>query len=126
MDRAKGRGVRFRLAACCRRVPRRCCTAMICARSGNRCARPGATSSRGMTAEARAEIDRCHRAVVAAESEVFDAKRKARPQAAERYEAAVAAEKRALDDAGVDSYAGFLFAITGGDQALDTDARRVA
>jgi hypothetical protein len=64
--------------------------------------------------------------VVEAEANLFEARRKERPQAAERYEAAVAEEKTALNRAGIDSYASFLFAITGSDRLLDTDVRRAA
>jgi hypothetical protein len=80
----------------------------------------------GVSDDARAEIDRRHRVVVQAEAELFDARRKARADAVARYEAAVAAEKLALADAGVDSYAAFLVALTGGGTPLGADSRRMA
>lgn len=85
-----------------------------------------AMNSGGVHEDARAEIDRRHREVVEAEANLFEARRKERPEAAMRYEAAVAAEKAALTRAGIDSYASFLFAITGGNKPLDTDLRRAA
>src|SRR5204863_8430125 len=45
---------------------------------------------------------------------LFEATKKEKPQAAARYEAALAAERDALAAAGVDSYAGFLMAIAAG------------
>jgi hypothetical protein len=73
-----------------------------------------AMSTAAITDQARDEIDRRHRDVVEAEARLFEARRKARGGAVARYEAAVAAEKVALSDAGVDSYASFLVALTGG------------
>ncbi len=63
------------------------------------------------TVASRADIDACHRELVEAERLLSEAARKERPQAAARYEAALAAERAALASAGVDSYAGFLMAI---------------
>jgi hypothetical protein len=73
-----------------------------------------AMSSGSVSEESREEIDRRHRDVVEAEARLFEARRKTRPDAVARYEAAVEAEKSALADAGVDSYASFLVAIAGG------------
>ena len=73
-----------------------------------------AMSSGSVSEVSRDEIDRRHRHVVEAEARLFETKRKTRVEAVARYEAAVAAEKVALADAGVDSYASFLVAIAGG------------
>jgi hypothetical protein len=73
-----------------------------------------AMSSGSVTEDSRDEIDRRHRDVVEAEARLFEARRKTRTDAVAQYEAAVAAEKAALADAGVDSYASFLVAIAGG------------
>jgi hypothetical protein len=50
---------------------------------------------------------------------LFEARRKARTDAVAQYEAAVEAEKAALADAGVDSYASFLVAMAGGGGTTD-------
>jgi hypothetical protein len=73
-----------------------------------------AMSSGSVSEAARDEIDRRHREVVESEAQLFEARRKTRTDAVARYEAAVAAEKIALENAGVDSYASFLVAIAGG------------
>ena len=78
-----------------------------------------ATSSGSVSEESRDRIDQCHRDVVDAEARLFEARRKTRSEAIARYEAAVAAENIALDEAGVDSYASFLVAIAGGGPAED-------
>lgn len=68
--------------------------------------------------EARAEIERRHRAVVEAESALFDARRRERRAALERYEQAVASEQEALRHTGVDSYASYLVAVARGAQPI--------
>ena len=73
-----------------------------------------AMSSGGVPEGARDEIDRRHRHVVEAEARLFESPRRKRVEALAQYEAAVAAEKIALSNAGVDSYAAFLVAIAGG------------
>lgn len=73
-----------------------------------------ALSSGTVTDDARDEIDRRHRAVVEAEARLFEARRKTRGAAVAQYDAAVAAEKAALGDAGVDSFAAFLVTMAGG------------
>ena len=72
-----------------------------------------AMTSGGVPEETRDEIDRRHRDVVESEARLFEARRKTRVEAVAQYEAAVAAEKAALAEAGVDSYASFLVAIAG-------------
>jgi hypothetical protein len=73
-----------------------------------------AMSSGSVSEQSRDEIDRRHRDVVEAEARLFEARRKNRGEAVAHYEAAVEAEKVALAEAGVDSYASFLVAIAGG------------
>jgi hypothetical protein len=77
----------------------------------------------GVAPEARARIEEHHREVVAAESALFEAKRKDRSGALVRYQAALAAEHAALNDAGVDSYAAFLVAIAQGAPRVDPEVR---
>jgi len=72
-----------------------------------------AMTSGGVPEATRDEIDRRHRDVVESEARLFEARRKTRVEAVAQYEAAVAAEKAALAEAGVDSYASFLVAIAG-------------
>ncbi|HTK15742.1 MAG TPA: hypothetical protein VL769_05065 [Acidimicrobiia bacterium] len=86
-----------------------------------------AMSSGSVSEESRDRIDRCHQEVVEAEARLFEARRKTRPEAVARYEAAVAAEHIALEAAGVDSYSSFLVAIAGrgpstGDGSAEDDA----
>jgi hypothetical protein len=73
-----------------------------------------AMTAGGVPEEARDEIDRRHRDVVESEARLFEARRKTRVEAVTQYEAAVEAERAALSQAGVDSYASFLVAIAGG------------
>ena len=73
-----------------------------------------AMTAGGVSESARDEIDRRHRDVVESEAMLFEARRKARGDAVAKYEAAVEAEKSALANSGVDSYASFLVAIAGG------------
>jgi hypothetical protein len=73
-----------------------------------------AMTAGGVPEEARDEIDRRHRDVIECEARLFEARRKTRVEAVTQYEAAVEAEKAALAQAGVDSYASFLVAIAGG------------
>jgi hypothetical protein len=73
-----------------------------------------AMTAGGVPEEARDEIDRRHRDVVESEARLFEARRKTRVEAVAQYEAAVEAEKAALGNAGLDSYASFLVAIAGG------------
>jgi hypothetical protein len=70
-------------------------------------------NSGSVSDELRDRIDHCHQEVVEAEARLFEARRKTRPEAVARYEAAVAAENLALESAGVDSYASFLVASAG-------------
>jgi hypothetical protein len=77
----------------------------------------------GVAPEARARIESHHREVVAAESALFEAKRKDRAGALARYQAALAAEHGALTEAGVDSYAAFLVAIAQGAPRVDPEVR---
>ena len=83
-------------------------------------------SARRVTDVARGHIEHCHRAVVEAEAALFEAKRRQRSAALARYEAAVADELVALSNAGVESYASFLFEITGGGATTDLAARLAA
>ena len=83
-------------------------------------------SSGGVRPEARAEIDGRHRLVVEAEAQLFEARRRTHAQAVARYEAAVADEKVALADAGVDSYASFLMTMAGGDLSIGAAAQENA
>lgn len=83
-------------------------------------------SSRSVTEAARLHIEQCHRVVVETEAALFEAKRKQRSAALARYDEAVAAELVALADAGLDSYAAFLFEITSGHETADLGARLAA
>ncbi len=65
------------------------------------------------------EIERRHRAVVEAEARLSEVGRRRRPRATVRYDAAVAAEQKALADVGIDSYAMFLMALTAGETGPD-------
>lgn len=67
-----------------------------------------------VTGAARVEIDALHRAVGEAEAEVSEAKRRDRPGAIARYDAAVRAEQEALAVAGIESYASFLVNVAQG------------
>jgi hypothetical protein len=73
--------------------------------------------------EARGRIDEYHRAVVEAESALFEARRKDKARALARYQSALAAEHAVLAEAGVDSYAQFLVATAQGVPAVDLEAR---
>jgi hypothetical protein len=73
--------------------------------------------------EARATIEARHRAVVAAESALFEARRKDREEALVTYQRALAAEHAALDEAGVDSYVSFLLATARGEKPTDMQVR---
>jgi hypothetical protein len=73
--------------------------------------------------EARGRIDEHHRAVVEAESALFEARRKDKAGALARYQSALAAEHAVLGEAGVDSYAQFLVTIAQGVQPVDLEAR---
>jgi hypothetical protein len=79
-----------------------------------------AMSSSRVTEQSRDEIDRRHRVVVEAEARLFETKRRTRVEAVAQYEAAVDAENAALAEAGVDSYASFLVAITGGGGSMES------
>lgn len=71
--------------------------------------------------EVRAELERLHRAVVEAERRIFKHRRGPRSRAVARYNAAVAAERIALANAGVDSYETF---VLGADESeLESDDR---
>jgi hypothetical protein len=72
--------------------------------------------------DARAQIEACHRAVVEAETSLFESRRKERSAALGRYQQAIAAERAALTRAGVDSYAAFLVAIAQGHGRVDLAA----
>ena len=73
--------------------------------------------------DARARIESCHRAVVDAEAALFESRRKDRPTALTAYQQAIAAERAALTQAGVDSYAAFLVTIAQGGASTDLAAR---
>jgi hypothetical protein len=77
----------------------------------------------GVLPMARERIERSHRAVVDAERQLFDAGKKEKPQALATYQDALSAERDALAEAGVDSYAAFLVAIAGGNGPVDIEAR---
>ena len=77
----------------------------------------------GVRPHARARIDECHRAVVAAESALFESRRKDRAGARARYQEALAEERAALTEGGVDSYAAFLVATAQGAASVDLEAR---
>jgi len=74
----------------------------------------------------RYEIERHHRAVVDAEKHLAGVGPRRRPRAVARYDAAVAAEKAALADAGIESYAMFLMALGSGEIPRDERARQAA
>jgi hypothetical protein len=76
----------------------------------------------GVSGQARAQIEECHRAVVDADRELFEAGRKERAAALEHYQRALALERAALDDAGIDSYAAFLVAIAAGTSPVEKEA----
>ena len=82
-----------------------------------------ARASGGVRPHARARIDDCHRAVVAAESALFESRRKDRAGARARYQEALAEERAALTEGGVDSYAAFLVATAQGAAPVDLEAR---
>ena len=81
---------------------------------------------RGVADDARLRIEQCHRAVVEAETAAFEAKRKHRAAAQTRYDAAVADELTVLAEWGFDSYAAYLFEITGGNANANLAARLAA
>ena len=85
-----------------------------------------AMASGAVGPDARYEIERRHRAVVEAEAHLSDVGRRRRPRAIARYDAAVAFEQAALAEAGIDSYAMFLLALTSGDTTPDERALRAA
>jgi hypothetical protein len=85
-----------------------------------------AMTSGGVSPEQRREIERRHRDVVEAEAHLSEVGRRRRPRALARYDAAVAMEQKALADAGIDSYAMFLMALTSGDARPDDRARQAA
>ena len=64
--------------------------------------------------------------MVEAEAHLSEVGRRRRPRATVRYDAAVAAEQRALSDAGIDSYAMFLMALTSGETRPDERLLRAA
>src|SRR5436190_11335085 len=74
----------------------------------------------------RYEIERRHRAVVDAEKHLAGVGPRRRPRAVVRYDAAVAAEQKALADAGIESYAMFLMALGSGEIPRDERARQAA
>jgi hypothetical protein len=78
-------------------------------------------TSGAVSDEVRAELERLHRAVVKAETRIFTQRRGPRNRAVKRYNAAVAAERIALANAGVDSYATFLLGAD--ERELDHDDR---
>jgi hypothetical protein len=78
-----------------------------------------AMASGSVGPEQRREIERCHRAVVEAEARLSEVGRRRRPRATVRYDAAVAAEQKALADVGIDSYPMFLMALTAGETGPD-------
>jgi hypothetical protein len=76
--------------------------------------------------EQRYKIERRHRAVVEAEKRLSSVGDRRRPRAVLKYDAAVAAEQQALGDAGIDSYAMFLMALSSGEVRRDEQAQRAA
>jgi hypothetical protein len=64
--------------------------------------------------------------VVEAEKHLSEVGRRRRPRAVVRYDAAVAAEQKTLADAGIDSYAMFLMAVSSGETQRDERARQAA
>jgi hypothetical protein len=85
-----------------------------------------AMASGSVGPEQRREIERRHRDVVEAEAHLSEVGRRRRPRATVRYDAAVAAEQKALADAGIDSYAMFLMALTSGETRPDERTLRAA
>ena len=85
-----------------------------------------ALASGGVDANVRAHVDELHREVVAAEAMVSESKRKERPTALARYEAAVRAEHEAMTSAGIESYASFLMGIAQGAVLPDAESRERA
>jgi len=85
-----------------------------------------AVSSGAVGPDARFEIERRHRAVVEAEKHLSEVGRRRRPRAVVRYDAAVAAEQKTLAEAGIDSYAMFLMALSSGETQRDERARQAA
>ena len=83
-------------------------------------------ASGGIEPEARRHIDTLHRNVIDAEVDISETKRRDRPEALARYEAAVRAEQEALSVTGIESYASFLVAIAGGAQRPDPAAHAEA
>jgi hypothetical protein len=77
----------------------------------------------GVLPMARERIERTHRAVVDAERQLFDAGKKEKSKALAIYQDTLSAERDALAEAGVDSYAAFLVAIAGGNGPIDMEAR---
>ncbi len=77
----------------------------------------------GMLPQARTRIETCHRAVVETERLLFDAGKKERPVALAHYQAALADERAALSEAGVDSYASFLVTNAAGFAPVDVETR---
>ncbi len=85
-----------------------------------------AIASGAVGPDERREIERRHRAVVEAEAGLPEAGRRRRPRAMVRYDAAVAAEQKALADVGIDSYAMFVMSLTAGETRRDERALRTA
>jgi hypothetical protein len=85
-----------------------------------------AQAPRETSDEARAEIDRAHRAVGEAEAAVFNSKRRRQTAARARHEQARAEEAAALAAAGFSSYAAYLFEVTGGSGASGLATRLAA
>jgi hypothetical protein len=83
-------------------------------------------TSGAVGSDERYEIERRHRAVVESEKHLSEVGRRRRPRAVVRYDAAVAAEQKALADAGIDSYAMFLMALSSGETPRDERARQAA
>jgi hypothetical protein len=77
----------------------------------------------GMLPQARARIETCHRAVVETERMLFEAGKKDRLEALAQYQGALADERAALSDAGVDSYASFLVTTAAGVAPVDLEVR---
>lgn len=83
-------------------------------------------TSAPLHAARRGELERRHRAVAEAETALAKARRRDRPDLLARYEAAVAAERAALDEAGVDSYAMLLLGTAFGETRTDEAAQHAA
>ncbi len=82
-----------------------------------------AQAAGGVLPAARTLIEQCHRVVVDTERTLFEADRKERPDVLAHYQEALGAERDALAEAGVDSYASFLLAIAAGSAPVDLEAR---